>query len=78
MDIQVITNLISSIGFPIVMCLVLAWYIKYLTDKHTKTISDIMDKHKEESADFKTAIDNNTKAIEVLSAKLEKIEHGIS
>lgn len=74
MDLSALTSLISSLGFPIVMCLVLAWYIKYLTNKNNDVISAIMEKHKEESQDFKTAIDNNTKAIEALTAKVERLE----
>lgn len=75
LDVSNITSLISSLGFPIVMCLVLAWYIKYLTNKNNEVIQTIMEKHKEESQDFKTAIDNNTKAIEALTAKVERLEN---
>lgn len=74
MDINVITSLIGSIGFPIVMCLILVYYIKYLTEKNTEALQKIMDGHKSESLDFKTAIDNNTKAIEMLSAKIDSLE----
>lgn len=32
-----LTTIVSTVGFPIAMCGVLAWYVKYLTDafKHT-------------------------------------------
>ena len=73
MDANVILQAISSVGFPIVMCLILAVYIKYVTEKNNEVIMQIMDKHKEESVDFKTAIDNNTKAIEVLTAKVDSL-----
>ena len=73
MDTNVILQAISSVGFPIVMCLILAFYIKYVTEKNNEIIMQIMDKHKEETVDFKTAIDNNTKAIEVLTAKVDNM-----
>ena len=73
MDANVILQAISSVGFPIVMCLILAVYIKYVTEKNNEVIMQIMDKHKEESVDFKKAIDNNTKAIEVLTAKVDSL-----
>ena len=74
LDINVITSLIGSIGFPIVMCLILIYYIKYLTEKNTEALTQIMNNHKSESMDFKVAIDNNTKAIEMLSAKIDNLE----
>lgn len=77
MDINVITSLIGSIGFPIVMCLILIYYIKYLTEKNTQALSQIMEAHKSESQDFKTAIDNNTKAIELLSNKIDQLERRV-
>ena len=77
MDINVITSLIGSIGFPIVMCLILIYYIKYLTEKNTEALSSVIEKHKEESADFKVAIDNNTKAIEMLSQKIDQLERRV-
>lgn len=33
-------QLISTVGFPIVACMALAWYVKYMTDGFSKTISD--------------------------------------
>lgn len=74
MDVNVITSLIGSIGFPIVMCLILIYYIKYLTEKNTEALGEVIASHKSESQDFKTAIDNNTKAIELLSAKIDQLE----
>ena len=73
MDTNVILQAISSVGFPIVMCLILAFYIKYVTEKNNEVIMQIMDRHKDETNDFKTAIDNNTKAIEVLTAKVDSL-----
>lgn len=77
LDINVITSLIGSIGFPIVMCLILIYYIKYLTEKNTEALTQIMNSHKSESMDFKVAIDNNTKAIEMLSAKIDNLERHV-
>ena len=31
---QLINQLVTSLGFPCVICLVMGWYIKYLTDNH--------------------------------------------
>ena len=44
-----ITQLITSVGFPIACCIALAWYVKYITDKHEREIKEL-----------KHSIDNNT------------------
>lgn len=34
MNAQEIIQVIQSVGFPIVMCGAMGWYVKYITDKH--------------------------------------------
>ena len=41
MDIDVITTLINSTVFPIAMCVIMAWYVKYTTDKSQSTIDKL-------------------------------------
>lgn len=41
MDIQAITSLISSVGFPIAMCLMMAYYIKSLLQNHKDEMDSI-------------------------------------
>ncbi len=43
MDYNQLAQLISSIGFPIVMCGILAFYVKYVEDKHDAEISGLRD-----------------------------------
>lgn len=61
MDVNAITQVIASLGFPCAVCLVCFWYI-----------NKIVDQHKEESAAFIKAIENNTIAIKELAAKLSE------
>lgn len=63
MDVQVITSLIGSLGFPIVCCIALFWYI-------TKTAKQ----HKEEMDKMSEAINNNTNVMNQLILKLESKE----
>lgn len=70
MDLSVITNLISSIGFPIVMCIIMMWYIKYTNDKDLEERKN----YYTELNDVKQAIDNNTQVITQLITKLDKEE----
>ena len=62
-DANNIVSIISTVGFPIVMCLILMYYIKYkenqmteLTKSHTQELLAFKD-------EFKTALNNNTIAL---------------
>lgn len=48
MDMTNIGTLIGSLGFPIVMCIIMAWYIKDQGEKHmqeTKALSDVINQN---------------------------------
>lgn len=59
MDFATIIQAIGSCGFPIIMCLVMAWYIKQLNAEH-----------KEESFKFTEALNNNTLVLQKLCDKM--------
>lgn len=71
MSAQDIVTLIQSVGFPIVMCGLMAWYVKYITDKNRDQITAEREAHKEEMNEVIKAINNNTIVIERLIAKLD-------
>lgn len=71
MSAQDIVTLIQSVGFPIVMCGLMAWYVKYITDKNREQITAEREAHKEEMNEVVKAINNNTVVIERLIAKLD-------
>lgn len=51
---------ISNYGFPIVMCLIMIWYLK-----------DTNEKHKEEVEKFADALNRNTLVLQKLCDKLD-------
>ena len=55
MDVGTVTQIVSTVGFPIAMCVTLLWYIK-----------DITDKHKQETEEFTKALNNNTIVLQKL------------
>lgn len=61
---QDIVTAISTVGFPIVMCLVLLYEIKQMTDAH-----------KEETNSLKDALNNNTVVLEKILTKLGEDEN---
>ena len=42
MDIEVITQIVTSVGFPIVACGGLFWYINKVTDSHKEEVNAMM------------------------------------
>lgn len=42
MEMEII-NIISNVGFPIAMVLVLIWFVKYVFDQYTSTLLTVKD-----------------------------------
>lgn len=70
--IQLIASLVSSIGFPIVCCGVLMYYVKYTRDKDSEKIAEIEAQHQEETSKLAEALNNNTVVIQSLCDYLTK------
>lgn len=68
-----IVELVSTVGFPIVMCGAMAYYVKYLNEKHTEEVKQLNEQHKEEVSKLTTTIENNTIVMEKLSTKIDTI-----
>lgn len=63
MDFNTILQGISMVGFPIVMCLILMWFINKNAELHKEEIDKMSD-----------ALKNNTIALVKLSEKLDNIK----
>ena len=70
-----IATLLGSYAFPVVACLGMAWYVKYITDKNSEETSKLNEQHtrimlayKEE---LKDAINNNTLVMQRLCDTME-------
>lgn len=63
-------QIVSTLGFPIVMCGAMAWYVKYSTDESNKRIDALNSTHKEEVTSIKDALNNNTLVLQKLIDKL--------
>ena len=61
MDMQAITTLIGSLGFPIAACIAMFWMLNKERDQRM-----------EEMEKFTEAINNNTLALKALEGKLDK------
>lgn len=67
-----IFSVIGQYAFPIVACVVMGWYVKYIQDNYRKDISDISIRHKDEMEKVTAALNNNTIAIQRLTDFIEK------
>ena len=67
-----IFSVIGQYAFPIVACVVMGWYVKYIQDNYRKDISDISTRHKEEMDKVTQALNNNTLAIQKLTDYIGK------
>ena len=57
---QDIITIITNLGFPIAVCIMMAMYIRELTNKH-----------REETKEFTEALNNNTIVLQKLCDKLD-------
>lgn len=73
-----IATLLGSYCFPIVACICMALYVKYITDNNREDTKELNKKHTEEMNAFKDeikeALNNNTIALTKLCEKLEREE----
>lgn len=66
MDAQTIIQAISAVGFPIVCCIVMMYYVKYTQDVNREETEKLNTLHRQEMAEITQAINNNTVAIQKL------------
>ena len=59
MDVETIINLVTTVGFPVAVCLATMYYIKYLNDQHKQEIDKLSE-----------ALQNNTLVMQRLLDKL--------
>lgn len=68
-----IWSAIGQYAFPIVACVVMGWYVKYIQDNYRQDIANISSRHKEEMANVTEALNNNTQAIQKLTDYIERL-----
>lgn len=75
MDVNAILQAVGTLGFPIVCAIVMAWYVKYMTDRNREDINKLNEQHQQEMKEVTTALSNNTLALQKLS---DVIENGVN
>ena len=65
-----VVQIVSTLGFPIAMCIGACFFIKYLFDSFTKQQEEMRKEHREEVSKLQTSLDNNTLALQKLMDKI--------
>lgn len=71
-----IIELLGQYAFPIVMCLIMAWYVKDQADNNREDIKQINQQHQEEMSQVTSALNNNTLALQRLTDLIGRNEYG--
>lgn len=74
MDPNSIVQIISTVGFPIVCCGALMYYVKYIIDTNREQLNSIIEKHQKEESELTAALNNNTLVMQKLIDRLDKGE----
>lgn len=69
-NINMITTIITTVGFPIVACGAMGWYVKYISDRYSEEVQRLNIQHKEEIEQVTEALNNNTLALQKLCDKI--------
>lgn len=70
--VETIVQIVQSVGFPIAMCLAMGGYVKYTEDKSREERIELQAQHAEEMDSVKTALNNNTLALQKLVDEFNK------
>ena len=72
MDFNSIVEATKSLGVAIIMCFLMAWFVKYMFDKFMSERENEREAHKAEMKVLQDALTNNTLALTTLSERLTK------
>lgn len=74
MNMNDLISVISSVGFPVVACIGLGWYVKYITDNNNKEVAEMRKEHQDEISKVTDALNNNTLALQRLCDRIDREE----
>lgn len=67
-----LVSIISSLGFPIVACIGLAWFCRYMIDTNNKNIEKMFALYEKSNEENREAIKTLTSVVEKLNDNLER------
>jgi len=73
MNFDIVTT-ISTLGFPIVACIALGWFCKYMIDNNNRNIEKMFDLYDKANQENREAIQAVTVALDKLCEKLDDLK----
>ena len=73
MEIADVLQLIPSLGFPIVACICMGWYVKFQTENNSTEVKEMRQEHSATIAKVTEALNNNTLALQQLVDKFDEL-----
>lgn len=70
---DVFLNILGNYAFPIVCCIVMAYFVKYMYDQTNSRVDKLNEEHKNEVDTLSNVIRNNTVAIEKMNTLIEHL-----
>ena len=67
MNAEIFLQLIGQYAFPVIACIAMGYYVKYITDENNKRLDNLNALHKEEMQQVTDALSNNTLALQHLT-----------
>ena len=74
MELNELMQAITTVGFPVVMCGAMCYYVKYITDKHREEIDRVNTNHTKELSKITAALNNNTLALTKLCERMDNLK----
>jgi len=74
MDINLVMQAVSTVGFPIVCCGALGLAFYKMNIQHTAQIKELTENHRAEMNELKQALENNTLAVQKLCVMISEKE----
>lgn len=70
MDGSTMVDMIGSFGFPVLACVGVGMYVKYIIDQYMKFVDKMQERHSADEKQMIETVNNNTLAIQRLCDKL--------
>ena len=69
-----VMTMISTLGFPIVACIGLAYFCKHMLDQQQKNVDKMFEMYDKANSENRDAIKNITEALNRLTDKLDNLK----
>lgn len=69
-----VIQMITNVGFPIAMCLIMAYYIYSIEKRFSDQLDKVEERHEKDIEKLTEVVDNNTEVLNTISTKLDILE----